>query len=530
MLNKELFNTLSENKIIILISCYIFFLLVICSHMSPLYYSNEWADVNIYFNIGKAIFNGKTLYTEAFDHKGPLIFFIYGFGYLISNDSFIGMFLIQWIAWVIMVYYIYKLSKLYLDKVFAYIVAVIFPVFIIKIMKAGGAAEEFILVFECISLYYFVRYFKEKNASFHKPAIMFVHGIICSAVLFIKLNLLVFWLFPLAAIFFNLLLKKEFKNFAVNMLTYIAGCLVIALPILLYLYANDALQEGYSIYIELNRKYAEIQSISSSIELILLRVVYLFMDPFSLFFLTLIGVFYFPLKHIKHTLGKYALLLSGVSLYIIIFMSPVFQMYYPIVFLIFSALGLLALFIYISEFIKTVHADAVTPIYLLVITIAMIYIGYSQTDLGNSKIAGSMVSLEPGLLTQKFHDEIIKEENPTLLNVGFGIGNSLFTTCKIVPNIRYFVSPNLTYESYPQMRNEQTKYIENKEVKFVLIPIPLLNIDGSTKVQKRRKIGNQDYFMNLPAFKENYTLILADTIINTIDEKNIEILQLYKLN
>ncbi len=251
------------------------------------------------------------------------------------------------------------------------------------------------------------------------------------------------------------------------------------------------------------------------------------MDPFALFFMTLIGVFYFPVKHIKNTLGKYALLLSGVALYIIIFMSPVFQMYYPIVFLVFSLLGVLSLFIYISGFITIVKY--ITPAFLIIITSSMIYIGYSQTDLGNSKIAGTTVSLKPGLLTQKIHDEIIKEQNPTLLNVGFGLGNSLFTTCKIVPNIRYFVSPNLTYESYPQMRDEQTRYIENKEIKFIVIPLPLLDIDGSTKVQKRRKIGNQEYFLNLPAFKENYTLILTDTIINTIDEKNIEILQLYKL-
>ena len=140
------FNHLTENKIIILLGCYVFFLLIICSHMSPLYYSNEWADVNIYFNVAKAIFNGRTLYTETFDHKGPLIFFIYGLGYLISNNSFFGMFLIQWIAWFTMVYYIYKLSKLYLDNTFAYIVAIIFPVFILKMMKAGGSAEEFIPV------------------------------------------------------------------------------------------------------------------------------------------------------------------------------------------------------------------------------------------------------------------------------------------------------------------------------------------------------------------------------------------------
>lgn len=82
-----------DKNILILLSLYSFLLLFFCSKMSPLYPINEWSDVNLYYNIGKAIFNGRTLYAEAFDHKGPLIFFIYGIGYAISNTSFIGMFL-----------------------------------------------------------------------------------------------------------------------------------------------------------------------------------------------------------------------------------------------------------------------------------------------------------------------------------------------------------------------------------------------------------------------------------------------------
>lgn len=528
MLQKELFNTLSEKKVILFISGYVFLLLFFCSHMSPLFYSNEWADVNIYFNVAKAMLNGRTLYTETFDHKGPFIFFIYGLGCLISDNSFLGMFLIQWAAWIAMVYFVYKLSRLYLDNVFSYIVAFIFPVFVMKIMKVGGSAEEFILVFECISLYYFVKYFKEKDALAHKPSTMFIHGLLCSMVFFTKLNLLVFWFFPLAAIFLNLLLKKEFKNFALNILAYLGGFLVVASPILFYLYYNDALQEAYSVYIELNRKYAELQSISGTIELILLRVVYLFIDPFSLFLMAMVGIFHFPLKHIKHTLGKYSLLLSGVFLYIIMFMSPVFQVYYPIVFLVFSMLGILSLFIYISKFVDVKRN--ITPAYIFIITVVFVYMGYSQGDLSGNRIAQNAIDLKPGLITQKLHDEIMKEKDPTLLNIGFGLGNSLFTTCNIVPNVRYFVSPNLTYESYPQLRDEQTKYIENKEIKFIVAQLSVLeDMDGSTKVQKRRNISNNKYFFNLPAFKENYELILADTVSNTIDEGGSEIYQLYKL-
>lgn len=525
MIDKNFFNTLSEKKIVAAMFLYVFFLLVICSHMSPLYYSNEWADVNVYFNMGKAMMNGRTLYTEAFDHKGPFIFFVYGLGYLISNDSFLGMFLIQLIAWCVMTYFIYKLANLYIGKVWSYFVAAILPLFLIKIMKSGGSAEEFILVWECVSLYFFVKYFKDKNALEHKPSVMLVHGIMCSMVLFTKLNIVVFWAFPLAGIFLNLLIKKEYKNLILNVLAFIGGILVIALPICGYLMANNALDEAYSIYVELNRKYADLQGIGETIELLFLRMGYLFMDPLPLFLLAIVGTLYFPVRYIGNIIGKVVLVLSGISLYVVVSMSPVYQVYYPVVFLIYSLLGLLSLFLYVEGFVKT---KQVSYTFLIIVSCVLAYAGYGQKELEDSKLANHIFKEKPGLLTQKMHDEISKEENPTLLNLGFGLGNSLFTTCNIVPNVRYFITPNLTYESYPDMRNEQTRYIENKETEFVVIPIPLKPEDMHSVSPKRRKTGNQAYFLDLPAFKENYSLVLTDTIVNSIDHNSYEIYGLFK--
>lgn len=525
MIDSKFFNTLSEKKIVITMFLYIFFLLVVCSHMSPLYYSNEWADVNIYFNMGKAMMNGRTLYTEAFDHKGPFIFIIYGLGYLISNDTFFGVFLIQLVVWCLMAYFIYKLANLYLGKVWAYFIAIIFPLFLIKVMKAGGSAEELILVFECVSLYFFTKYFKDRDPSVHKPSVMFVHGVMCSMVLFTKLNIVIFWFFPLAGIFLNLLLKKEFKNLILNLIAFIGGILIIALPICAYFIANNALDEAYSIYVELNRKYADLQGAAETIKILFFRVGYLFMDPLPLFLLSIVGIFYFPVRYIDNIIGKIVFILSGISLYVAVSMSPVFQVYYPVVFLVFSLLGLISLFLYIQGFVKT---KKVSYTFLIIISWVLAYIGYGQKELEDSRLANHIFKEKPGLLTQKMHDEIIKEENPTLLNLGFGLGNSLFTTCNIIPNVRYFITPNLTYESYPDMRNEQTRYIENKETEFVIIPIPLKPEDMSSATPKKRRIGNQEYFLNLPAFKENYWLVLTDTIINSIDHNSYEIYGLFK--
>jgi len=523
MIKENFFDTLSDKKIVIFLLCYISFLLLFCSHMSPVYFSNEWADVSVYHNIGKAIFNGRTLYTEIFDHKGPLIFFIYGLGYLISGDSFFGMFLIEIASWFAMVCAIYYLSRLYLGKAGSCFVAIVLPIFLIKLMKAGGSAEEFILVFECISLYFFVKYFKDKDALIHKPAIMLLHGVLCSMVLFIKINLIIFWFFPLAGIFINLVLHKEFRNALINLASFLGGVLIIALPICLYLYLNDALQEAYNIYIDLNRKYAQLQGFSETMTLLFYRSFYLYLEPLSQCLMPLIGIFYFSIKFIGNKIGKWVIVLTGMSLYIFVFMSPVYQYYYPIPLLTFSILGVLGVFLFIKRYIKI---ETFTLKAVLMLSVVFFYAGLSQKDMIESKFASLLVN-NPGILMQNSRNIIIQEENPTLLNLSFGLGNSLFTTCNIVPSIRYFLSPNLTYESYPDMRDEQEKYIKNKEVQFIIMSVPVLR-KHTSKVTKERKVNNYDYFDSLPALRENYSLVLMDTVINTIDERTFDVYALYK--
>lgn len=537
MQDKMFGNMLNDRNVIVILCTYIFFVLLTCSNMSPMYYSNEWADVNIYFNIGKAIFNGRTLYTEAFDHKGPLIFFIYGFGYIISNDSFLGMFFIQVMAWIAMACSIYYLAKLYLSKAYACMVALIFPIFLIDLMKTGGSAEEFILVAECVSLYLFVKYFKDKDASLHKPSHMLIHGIMCSVVLFIKINLIIFWFFPLAGIFLNLLLKKEYRNFIINAVIFLAGLLIIALPICIYLYVNGALEEAYNIYIELNRRYADIQTLPETLLILLGRISFLFIKPISLFLLASLGIFYFPVRYIENRIGKWVMVMSGLSLYVVIFMAKVFQYYYPIPFLVYAVLGLLGIFIVFDRHVKTIQCSFK---YMFLFAVIMYYVAFSHGNVEETRIY-LYIRERPELLMQNIHDVIVEEENPTLLNLGFGLGNSLFTTCNIMPNVRYFISPNLTYESYPQLRDEQEEYIKNKVTQFVLIQREETPLSGCYKRKKgkkndkekegklgNRKINNQKYFESLPIFHANYELVLTDTIVNSIDEKGIDVYALYK--
>lgn len=460
---------------------YTFLLILFCSKLSPLYPLTEWADINLYFNMGKGMMNGRTLYSEVFDHKGPVIFFIYGVSYLISNASFFGVFIIQCLLWSCMVITAYLAARMYLDKNYAFIVAVVFPVFMLTHTNDGGSAEEFIAIFQIISLFLFIKFFKEREPLLHKPQYMLVHGIMCALVLFTKINLVVFWFFPLAGIFLYLLVSKKYTNLIHNILAFIVGLLIITLPIVLYLWVNDSLVEAWNVYIVLNKSYANIGNLSDVMSK-LFGSIYLRLrfDTFP-FLLILLGAIYFPIRYIDNKIGKVVLILSFLTLYVAIFVTPRFIFYYSIPYYIYGLPGLIVLahFFIIS---------ATPKVYVLCAVLALWW-GISKKDFFGLQLNELLAEKVESSSLNTFTDTIKQEENPSLMNLNLNLYTTIFTKLDIVPNVKYFVSPNLSYDIYPDMRDEQTKYIENATVQFIIMS---------------DKTEDYEYFDSLHSMKENY--------------------------
>lgn len=474
-----------EKNTLLLLSIYVLLLLFFCSKMSPLYPINEWSDINLYFNIGKMINAGKVPYTEAFDHKGPLIFFIYAIGAKISGTSFFGMYLIESIGWIVMVFFAYLTARLFADKIYAFIIAMIFPVLMLSHTAQGGSAEEFIAIAQVVSLYFFIRYFKD-GTSVHKPKHMLIHGLMSAIALLIKINLVIFWFFPLLAVFVNLALKKEYKNLMRNMITYILGVLIIALPICIYFLANNALSEAWNIYITLNKKYAAVNNFTLfGIVERLIGVFYLKLryDTFD-FLIVLTGAIYFPIRSIKNKWGCISIILSFVALFAAIFSTPMHVNYYAIPYYVYILPGCIVL----SSFFRiTPSKTAYVASLILILTL-----GIKQQDFFGIQISGLIKSEKPKGLIFQFSEIIKKEKEPTLLNLSLDEGNAVYTAANIKPTVKYFVSPNLPHSIYPDLRNEQTQYIEKKEVQFIILSQESLNYN---------------YFHELPALESNYIIV-----------------------
>ncbi len=484
LINSTIKNKILEDKFIfIFLFAYIFLLLFFCSKMSPLYPINEWADVNLYFNIGKGIFNGKVPYADTFDHKGPLIFFIYGIGYLISNTSFLGMYFIQGIMWVLIVSFAYLIGRIYLDKVYAFLVAVLLPSLMLSYTATGGSAEEFVLAAECISLYLFLLYFDNQKVEGHNPAYMVVHGVMLAVVLFIKSNLVVFWVFPLAAVFVNIILNKDYRGLLKNLGALLLGILIVTLPLVLYFALNGALGEAWHVYVVLNKSYSNPGTIGQIIERLYSTFYQSIRFGSLVFIIMLIGAFVFPFMQVKNRLGGIAIVLSFLSLYAAVYISVKNIPYYTIPFFVYALLGCL----FICRYIRLGSSWYLYPIIALI----TFYIGIKQINLFGYTF-DELRTEQPDNGVSRFSAIIKKEKDPSLLNLGLDLGNTVFTETGIVPSVKYFVSPNLNYSVFPEMRNEQEEYIRQERVQFVILSEASLNFD---------------YFFGLPLLYQNYEVV-----------------------
>lgn len=471
---------------------YVFLFLFFCSKMSPLYPTNEWSDINVYFNVGKSVFSGMTLYSEVFDHKGPLIFLIYGLGSLVSDNSFIGVFILQLIGWLMAVIAIFYTAKLYLKDFLAFLTALILPLSFLTYTHTGGSAEEIILLLFSVSMYLFVKYFKEEKKQ-HTVNYMFIHGVLSSMALLIKINLVLFWFFPLLAIFIGLLVNKEYKNFLQNSVAYLAGVCVVLLPVLIYFICNGALNEAYHVYIELNKQYSSTDDYTWLLTNGMNKLYKAFRSELIWYIIISIGIFYFPFKHLKGRVNQIAMMLSGISLFLIIFFPLTFHFYYPLPLFVFVTLGLIAIMAFLEKHISIRETKKViyfTTIFILLISI-------NKKDFFNLGAENILRTSYPNAPQFTFKDEILEESNPTLLNIAFGEGNALFTTTGITPNLKYFFSPNIYYNMYPEIRDNHAKYIENKEPMFI--------VNSSEGF-------NYDFFKTFEPFRNNYNLIDSTTI------------------
>lgn len=461
---------ISDNFIYyIILFIYSFTLLFFCSQFSYLFGDfNIWPDINIYYTIGKGLWFDKIPYKDLFDHKGPLIFFLYGLGYILTPDSFQGMFVIEGLFLFISLFVVFSLSSLFLNKILSLATACIYATCIFSFTAFGGSAEEFILTLMLISLYFLIKFFKENKVK-HPPIYMFIHGIMLTAAFLIKLNLVVFWFFPILFILIHLLCKKEYKLFLVNSIFLLLGILSIVLPIIIFFITNNAFSEFIHSYFVVNFLYGN--SNSSSLTELLERVIIinykLLKSHFlcSLFFIiSLFSIVFY--KSFFNKAGRVSILFSILFMLYTVFYSKFFLEYYFIACLVYVPLGIISFFIFFTKL--KLRNNVVITLVSIIILVSLATSIKSKNLFGNSISSLFNRNFNWGFISE-FSEVIENDNNNSLICIGIDYSIDVFTKAKIVPTEKYFFIPNIYPDRYPIIYDTQLEYIKSHSVNFIIM-------------------------------------------------------------
>ena len=462
----KLITFFKKPKVLLILFCFClsFVILLLTSKCSFLYPFNDWVDANAFFTVGKSMMRGIVPYKDLFEQKGIFLYLIYGIGYLISNTTFIGVFFLEVIAWTITLYYCAKIIIMFLPKKSIYLILPIFICLITtsKVFVHGGSAEEFTFPLMAISLYYLICHFKEKELA---PKEFILNGILAGLVFLNKYTMLGFWFAFMMCLFFDLFFKKEYRKSFVSCLYFLLGMSFPIIIALIYLGINHAIDDFIHVYFVLNMTSYSKESTS-----FLIKIFEIFESFFksnkNLNYITMILVYGFPFALIPLNTSK----ASKISIFMLIFFHILtiyfglrtFKYYFLpfLFFILISLIGLMKLILK-NKYLKTFIQKYSIIINIIVIFIS-VFIAYNRA---NYKEFRNVSKNE--LFQYEFRDIILKEENPSLLNVGH-LDCGLYTTTNLVPTTYYFEKQNFDYNKFPDNIDSLYKYIFNKDVMFVI--------------------------------------------------------------
>lgn len=452
--------------------------ILICSCNSPLYPFNIWVDENAFMTVGKSWLHGLVPYRDIFEQKGPFLYFIFLIANLISQKTFIGVFILEVFSFTISLFWTFKIIQLYTKKKHSYYILPLFAAVICysPFFSYGGSAEEFCLPFFIYGLYTLLKLLKEKTLTKNE---YFINGLCASFVFLIKFNLVGFWIgFFISQLFISIKEKNTQDLIKKNMMLGL-GFLIPLLTFSVYFYLNNSFKAFVNTYFLFNSN-----SYSHKMTFITRVII-----DFKLFYKNLtskwiimtlmyVGTILFLLenKYIKLWNEKILLIFTYIMSFFGIYYGGFSYSYYFLFMMPYIIFGL----IYLYDKVKFENNRILRFIFFILLSIFLI----SRSD--NIPF---MKIKKKNLVQFKYAEIMKKNKAKTLLNYGF-LDSGFYMSADILPSVRYFELQNAPVDGMNEVLGQM---IDNRKFDYIVV------------IQT-----NDDYDPTIREIHEKYNLVRKD--------------------
>lgn len=430
--------------------------LLVCSKNSPIYPMNDWVDTCCIFTVGKSLNNGAILYKDVFDHKGPVLYFLFSIASLVSKKSFIGVWVLEVLSISGFLFFSTQSLKVLVKS--KRIIYFLLPLLALSVLTSsafshGGSAEELMLLPLSYSMYYFLRIIKDVPV---KPYEHILTGLSFAVVFWTKYTMIGLYIGAYIFLLGVCIFRKD-KYLFQKLLLNVVGFLMITIAVLAYFLYHSALKDLWDVYFYDNiflygTKVSFLRKLRSLCGAVLdaTKVNFLFAV------LAYLGVFWMVLKKKKEAL--LCIIMFGFSVFFA-FIGK-YYVYYSLILCVYSILGFYPVSEILAKILKNNIGCGVKRIGItasvVVCLVASFFLSKNTYLLKYSK---------EDMPQYQFAEIINQKENPTLLNYRFLDGGFYFAA-DIVPENKYFYFSNLRA---PGMQEEQDDMVKNGSVDFLVM-------------------------------------------------------------
>lgn len=230
---------------VVILFLFSLFLMQIAGADGILRIPNFPGDASWFFMGGKSWMAGLTPYRDFTDSKGPLVWLIYGIGYLISGQSLRGMIVLEILAYWLNFYILYKTALLLkCNKSQAIIAAMSISIlYFYPGLHLVMRIEDYCHILQSTAFYILVKIFIIEK---WKTKYAFILGICCGCCLMMKYAYFLTLLVPCGVVWIFLFIKRH-EPWR-GLLYFFLGNVAIVLPFIIYFLCVGALRDFIQEY------------------------------------------------------------------------------------------------------------------------------------------------------------------------------------------------------------------------------------------------------------------------------------------